>query len=287
MGSLGGWILSKFNFLRCRIESEPSLPPPWSLESPFQKWTLYSKASLAAAIACFIFIILHSRRRPVVPKKMMVMKRLTSLQINDSESCILDTWHYHLVLLLILCLFVSIPWEWVRLYQIEVAKKATILSEGYARSCYQQDLSFWETLKIWLSWNFSWDRDSCESYYKALMVDPLWEVTPLMQNGRGILLHVWWRHEGFGETVLTAVSSVVGRFVVHPVELFSHTIGRSLRNIMREIPSQWQLPVFLLFPLTFISVLITALSKKKNAICHQARVSTRASSTKTALVSKT
>ncbi|XP_069808401.1 chloride channel CLIC-like protein 1 isoform X2 [Dendropsophus ebraccatus] len=264
MGSLGGWILSKFNFLRCRIESEPSLPPPWSLESPFQKWTLYSKASLAAAIACFIFIILHSRRRPVVPKKMMVMKRLTSLQINDSESCILDTWHYHLVLLLILCLFVSIPWEWVRLYQIEVAKKATILSEGYARSCYQQDLSFWETLKIWLSWNFSWDRDSCESYYKALMVDPLWEVTPLM-----------------------AVSSVVGRFVVHPVELFSHTIGRSLRNIMREIPSQWQLPVFLLFPLTFISVLITALSKKKNAICHQARVSTRASSTKTALVSKT
>lgn len=52
--------------------------------------------------------------------------------------------------------------------------------QGYARSCYQADLSFWETMKIWFSWNFSWDIGSCESYYKALMVDPFWEVNPLM-----------------------------------------------------------------------------------------------------------
>lgn len=272
MGSLGSWILNKVNFLRYKIvglpETEPSLPPPWSLESPFQKWTIYSKASLAAAVACFIIsIILHSRRPSIVPKKMMVIsRRLMAPKIKDSvvsESCILETWLYHLALLLMLCLFISIPWEWVRLYKIEVAKKATILSEGYARSCYQQDLSFWETLKIWLSWNFSWDSDSCESYYKALMVDPFLEVTPLM-----------------------AISSVIGRFVVHPVEHFSHTIGRSLRNIMKEIPSQWQLPVFLLFPLTFISILITALTKRKDAICHQARVTTKSRATKAALMSR-
>ncbi|XP_056403969.1 chloride channel CLIC-like protein 1 [Hyla sarda] len=271
MESLCRWILSKVNFLRYKIvglpETEPPVPPPWSLESPFEKWTIYSKASLAAAVACFlIFIILHSRRQSTVPKMMMINRRLAATPINDlvvSESCILDTWLYHLALLLILCLFISIPWEWVRLYQIEVAKKATILSEGYARSCYQQDLSFWETLKIWLSWNFSWGSD-CESYYKALMVDPLWEVTPLM-----------------------AISSVIARFVVHPMELFSHTIGRSLRNIMREIPSQWQLPVFLLFPLTFISILITALTKRKDAICHQTIVTNRSRTSRAALMSRT
>ncbi|XP_066442813.1 uncharacterized protein [Eleutherodactylus coqui] len=188
MASFGSWILSKLNFLRHKIvglpEAEPSPLPPWSLESPFQKWSIYSKASLVAAIVCFvIFIILRSRRQLADPKKMMVIRRLTAPQLRDSlvsESCILDTWLYHLALLLILCLLISIPWEWVRLYQIEVAKKATILSEGYARSCYQQDLSLWETLKIWLSWNFSWDGDSCDSYYRAMMVDPLWEVTPLM-----------------------------------------------------------------------------------------------------------
>ncbi|KAM3922992.1 chloride channel CLIC-like protein 1 [Leptodactylus fuscus] len=264
MESLGSWILNKVNFLRHKIaglpDIEPSLPPPWSLESPFQKWTIYSKASLAAAVACLvIIIILNSRKRLAVPKKVMVVRRLMATEIKDSDRCILDTWLYHLALLLILCLFVSIPWEWVRLYQIEVAKKATILSEGYGRSCHQEDLSFWETLKIWLSRNFSWDSDSCESYYKALMVDPLWEVTPLM-----------------------AISSVVARFVVHPLELFSHTIGKSLRNIMSEIPSQWQLPVFLLFPLTLISIMIAAFTT-----CHQARVTTRAKTTKAALLSRT
>ncbi|KAM4032181.1 chloride channel CLIC-like protein 1 [Anomaloglossus baeobatrachus] len=269
MGSFGGWILSKINFLRHKFvgssETEHSLPSPWSLESPFQKWTIYSKASLVIAAICFIiFIILYSRRQSAVPKKMMVIRKFTAPQISDSvvsQSFILDTWLYHLALFLILCLAISFPWEWVRLYQIEVAKKATILSEGYARSCYQQDMSLWETLKIWLSWNFSWDSDSCESYYKALMVDPLWEVTPLM-----------------------AISSVIGRFVVHPVELFSHTIGKSLRNIMREIPSQWQLPVFLLFPLTFISVVIAAISKRNSVLCQQCSVTTRSRTTKGALM---
>ncbi|XP_071969726.1 chloride channel CLIC-like protein 1 isoform X2 [Engystomops pustulosus] len=187
MDSLGTWLLGKLNFLRQKMgilpENEPSLPPPWSLESPFQKWTIFSKLSLAVGVSCFVIcIVLHSRRLLASPKQ-IVKRNLMATQMEDfevSESCILDTWLYHLAFFLLLCLCVSIPWEWVRLYQIEVAKKATVLSEGYARSCYQQDMSFWETLKIWWSWNFSWDSDSCESYYKALMVDPLWEVTPLM-----------------------------------------------------------------------------------------------------------
>ncbi|XP_075071418.1 uncharacterized protein LOC142160429 isoform X2 [Mixophyes fleayi] len=187
METICSWILNKIHFLKYKLvglpDPEPSLPPPWALESPFQKWTVYSKASLAASVICFtIFLILLLRKRTAVPTKTVVRRISVPLikEVALLEYSLLYAWVYSLALLLILCLFLSIPWEWVRLYQIEVAKKASVLSEGYARSCYQADLSFWEMLKVWFSWNFSWDSGSCESYYKALMVDPFWEVTPLM-----------------------------------------------------------------------------------------------------------
>ncbi|XP_073463129.1 chloride channel CLIC-like protein 1 [Aquarana catesbeiana] len=235
------WILSRVVGLP---EDEPHLPPLWSLESPFKQWTMYSKAMLASSFICFlVFLILQICKRTPVTSKAMVRK-LSAAPLEDvciPQRPLLDRWLHYFVLLLVISLFISIPWEWFRLYKIEVAKKMRILSEGYARSCYQADLSFWETMKIWFSWNFSWDIGSCESYYKALMVDPFWEVNPLM-----------------------AISSVVWRLVFHPVELFSLAIGRSLRNIMKEIPSQWQLPVFLLLSLICISVLVAAYTKRKN-----------------------
>ncbi|XP_072270587.1 chloride channel CLIC-like protein 1 isoform X2 [Pyxicephalus adspersus] len=176
-------------------------------------------------------------------RKLPAMARKLPLEgVGIPQRPLLDRWLHNLVLLLVLSLSISIPWEWFRLYKIEVAKKMRILSEGYARSCYQADLSFWETMKIWFSWNFSWDVGSCESYYKALMVDPFWEVNPLM-----------------------AISSMVWRLVIHPVELFSQAIGQSLRNIMKEIPSQWQPPFFLLFSLICISVLVAACTKRKDS----------------------
>ncbi|KAM5135423.1 chloride channel CLIC-like protein 1 [Mantella aurantiaca] len=246
MESVYSWIRSKMVGLP---EDEPRLPPLWSLDSPFKQWTIYSKALLASSLICFIvFLILQLCKRTPVTTKAMVSKAMTRRLVaaplkgvSEPQRPLLDRWLHYLLLLLVVSLFISIPWEWFRLYKIEVAKKMRILSEGYARSCYQADLSFWETMKIWLSWNFSWDIGSCESYYKALMVDPFWEVNPLM-----------------------AISSVVWRLVIHPVEFFSHAIGRSLRNIMKEIPSQWQLPVFLLLSLFCISALITAYTKRKD-----------------------
>ncbi|XP_077316379.1 chloride channel CLIC-like protein 1 [Lithobates pipiens] len=242
------WIVSKIYFFKHRVvgfpEDELLLPPLWSLESPFKQWTIYSKAMFASSFICFlVFLILQVCKRTPVTSKAMARK-LSAAPLEDvckSRRPLLDRWLHYFVLLLVISLFISIPWEWFRLYKIEVAKKMRILSEGYARSCYQADLSFWETMKIWFSWNFSWDIGSCESYYKALMVDPFWEVNPLM-----------------------AISSVVWRLVFHPVELFSLTIGQSLRNIMKEIPSQWQLPVFLLLSLICISVLVAAYTKRKN-----------------------
>ncbi|XP_068120568.1 uncharacterized protein [Hyperolius riggenbachi] len=189
MVSIYNWILNKVLILRNGLvglrEVEPALPHPWSLKSPFERWTIYSKVLLAASIICFItFLILHLGKRTAVSAAALV-RRPSAPALKTPVLCertLLDMWRYYLVLLLILCLFFSVPWEWFRLYKIEVAKKTRVLSEGYARSCYQADQSFWEILKIWMSWNFSWDTGSCESYYKALMVDPFWEVNPLMRS---------------------------------------------------------------------------------------------------------
>ncbi|KAM9296582.1 chloride channel CLIC-like protein 1 [Gastrophryne carolinensis] len=245
------WILDGIKFLKDKAvgapETEPAVPPPWSLESPFQTWIWPSKVLLCAAIICFLaFLFLELYKRTRVPAAAALVRKLSATPLNGpqvlSEPPLLEKWRCNFFSLVVISLCISIPWEWYRLYKIEVAKKTTILSEGYARSCYQADLSFWEMLKIWLSWNFSWDKDSCESYYKALMVNPFWEVNPLM-----------------------AISSVVWRILVHPVEFLSHAIGRSIRNIMKEIPSQWQLPVFLLLSLVCTSLLVAAYMKRTGA----------------------
>ncbi|KAM4691991.1 chloride channel CLIC-like protein 1 [Rhinophrynus dorsalis] len=274
MDSLPVWILKKAYYLKYIVlgfpEDNLDPLPLWSLESPFKMWNIYSKASFAASIICFvIFLCLHIRRRPTC-SEISVARRTSAHKLKvwvEYDQPLLHTWLHTFTLFLVICLFISIPWEWVRLYQIEVAKKTTVLSEGYAKSCYSQDLSLWETVKVWLSWNFSWNSNFCEDYYKALIVDPFWEVTPLM-----------------------AISSAIGRLIVHPLELLSHMVGRILRNIMKEIPSHWQLLVFLLIPLTCITILGVAYFRRKDTTyipCHEMGITTRSKSIKVAARRKT
>ncbi|KAJ1123073.1 hypothetical protein NDU88_001546, partial [Pleurodeles waltl] len=51
---------------------------------------------------------------------------------------------------------------------------------GFPNNCNSENLSLWGSFKVWLSWHFAWESDSCENYHRALVVDPFWEVTPLM-----------------------------------------------------------------------------------------------------------
>lgn len=36
-----------------------------------------------------------------------------------------------------------------------------------------------KTVKHWISWELSWIHEPCEKYHKALMVDPMYEISPL------------------------------------------------------------------------------------------------------------
>ncbi|XP_030068377.1 uncharacterized protein LOC115476245 [Microcaecilia unicolor] len=233
MDSIRTWLLEKIIHLKHTILGTPDPEPVplycWSLESPFQTWNIYSKILLAASILLFVAILISlSCRRPVLHSEAKVKRRAAARTPSSPVTVagLLHAWLQGFVCLLALCMILTVPWEWVRLYQIEVAKKMAVLSEGFAKNCNSENPSFWEMVRICLSWHFAWANDSCEVYYRALMVNPFWEVTPLM-----------------------AISSAVSRIIVHPLELLSQEMGKSLRNVMKEVPSQWQPFVFILIPL--------------------------------------
>ncbi|XP_071141681.1 uncharacterized protein [Mytilus edulis] len=127
-----------------------------------------------------------------------------------------------LILFIFLIFLVSIPWEYVRLFQIEVAKRMAVMGKGVPSECYPERMTITESVRYWMLLQLSWQHDPCEKYHTALLVDPLWEITPLM-----------------------VLSSVITRSLLHPIELFFGGIGKSFRLFFNEIPAQWQ-PIMLI-----------------------------------------
>nr|XP_006819247.1 PREDICTED: chloride channel CLIC-like protein 1-like [Saccoglossus kowalevskii] len=128
--------------------------------------------------------------------------------------------------IIIISAVASVPWEWIRMYQNEVAKKASTLYQGVPAECLPQDIGVWLSIKSWLSWQFTWGHDPCYKYHHALIVDPVWEVTPVM-----------------------AVCAAVTRCLTKPLEIIATGVGQSLQRLFTEIPSPWQ-------PVILISVLL-------------------------------
>ncbi|XP_043944910.1 chloride channel CLIC-like protein 1 [Protopterus annectens] len=244
------WLLQKVSKLKNKFLGvpEPDIKPLdlWSSQSPFPAWAAYSKVCLAVSVLLFVaFTFLYFERKIPQPNALTTRKRRADTAVFSNTSVchvLLHTWLEGFMLFLILCIILTVPWEWVRLYQIEVARKMAVLSEGLPYKCNAEEFAFWDAVKDWFSWHFAWNTDVCENYHRALVVDPFWEVTPLM-----------------------AVSSAVGRIIIHPMEQLSQVTGKSLRNVMKEIPSQWQPLVFLMIPLCLV-MLVTGLFFKSRAV---------------------
>ncbi|XP_062598546.1 chloride channel CLIC-like protein 1 [Saccostrea cucullata] len=139
--------------------------------------------------------------------------------------------------LTILTLLISIPFEYMRLYQEQVAKKVAVMKVGAPRECVPQEMNFLESLKYWINWELSWVHDPCEKYHKAMLVDPLWEISPLL---------VLW--------------SALVRGILHPIELFFSSIGKSFKLFFSEIPAQWQPFMFILIVFVFVVVMVMSCS---------------------------
>ena len=51
--------------------------------------------------------------------------------------------------------------------------------QGTPPECDPESMCWWKSLTVVLHSNFFWSHDPCEEYYKAVLAEPLWEVTPL------------------------------------------------------------------------------------------------------------
>ncbi|XP_060062657.1 uncharacterized protein LOC132543198 [Ylistrum balloti] len=129
-------------------------------------------------------------------------------------------------ILVVLAFLGSLPWEFIRLYQTEIAKKMANLQVGVPDECIPKQVSILQSFRNWVYSILSWQPNPCERYYKMLMVDPLWEVSPIM-----------------------VLSSTVTRCIIYPMEIVLEGAGRSLKLFFNEIPLHWQ-------PLMFLAVVL-------------------------------
>ncbi|KAK6959710.1 chloride channel clic-like protein 1 [Biomphalaria glabrata] len=145
---------------------------------------------------------------------------------HKKSSRLLPHWLLHWFLKIVICAFsLSIMWEFVRLYQSKVAERAAAIVKGIPADCDPHSMSVYQSLKEFLRRHFSWAHgaDACNDYYYALLVDPLWDVSPLM-----------------------VISSVLSQGLLYPLELTCSSFGRGVRFFFQEIPSQWQLLILVI-----------------------------------------
>ena len=77
-----------------------------------------------------------------------------------------------------LLFMISVPWEWFRLYQKEYAAKEAQLIKDIPNSCATGNMDITERVSLWLTGLLSWKQDECIKYQEAILVDPMWEVSP-------------------------------------------------------------------------------------------------------------
>ncbi|GFY67592.1 uncharacterized protein TNIN_480011 [Trichonephila inaurata madagascariensis] len=118
-----------------------------------------------------------------------VLERDIDISINKSY-----VWGNYLLLIVIffsLCLllchpktiifflifFLTLFWHWKKLYQEKIAEKH-YLSENlrHENECRRSELSWYESLYLYFG-SYVSDQTDCEKYYKAILVDPFWEVS--------------------------------------------------------------------------------------------------------------
>ncbi|KII64100.1 hypothetical protein RF11_02522 [Thelohanellus kitauei] len=70
--------------------------------------------------------------------------------------------------------------EWIRLYQNSIALKMSKYGKGVPMSCQDvNQMSYFDTLLLWVSNTFTLKSDACHQYYSNILVDPLTEISIL------------------------------------------------------------------------------------------------------------
>lgn len=73
----------------------------------------------------------------------------------------LKKWVFLIIFLMFLA---SIPIEYVRLFQIEAAKRMAVMGKGVPSECYPEKMTITESVRYWMLSQLSWQHDPCEKY---------------------------------------------------------------------------------------------------------------------------
>ena len=104
------------------------------------------------------------------------------------------SWYKQCFYLFGIMFMVSIPWEWFRLYQKEYAEKQAHLMKSNSNQCLTRNMTITERVSLWVTGFLSWNSDECIKYQEAILVDPIWEVSPsVVSTQASIILLCRWR----------------------------------------------------------------------------------------------
>ena len=66
------------------------------------------------------------------------------------------------------------------MYKSALSKKTAASLKDIPPECSPNKMTAWSSIRLWLKDHFSTESDQCAIYHEAILVDPIWEVSPLM-----------------------------------------------------------------------------------------------------------
>jgi len=134
----------------------------------------------------------------------------------------------------ILLIAVCVSWHWLHMFKVAWAgKHAKLLQSGdVPPECRPHEMTWMQTLQSSGRSMFTM-VDRCEDYHKNIMVDPIYEVNPMM-----------------------AMVDLSSNLVFHPLKSFGHNVGGMFSGLMESVPILWRPVILILFVLLLMFILI-------------------------------
>uniref|UniRef100_UPI00398E9D58 chloride channel CLIC-like protein 1 isoform X2 n=1 Tax=Pristiophorus japonicus TaxID=55135 RepID=UPI00398E9D58 len=130
------------------------------------------------------------------------------------------------------CFLISFVWNWMFLYKTAFAKRQAEFANLQIdkSTCTGIQVTNWKgSLFEWFRRTWTLEEDPCETYYKLIVVDPIWEVPP----SKALML-----------TVTT--------FFTEPLKHIGQPISQFLRDLLKDLPWMLQFPMTLTVALAVI-----------------------------------
>uniref|UniRef100_T1JLB0 Chloride channel CLIC-like protein 1 n=1 Tax=Strigamia maritima TaxID=126957 RepID=T1JLB0_STRMM len=128
--------------------------------------------------------------------------------------------------------FVGTFWHWQHMYQLAIADRHAALTKNpeMPKRCLPDRMSWFDGLKAWWFEDVWKGEDDCKQYFRTLLVDPIWDISPTM-----------------------AFSYMFTQFVTYPLSAVGTNIGKFFHNLFEPLSPTAMLLVlpFLLFIIGF------------------------------------